>query len=87
HRLVVRPGGQSELYDCSADPGLTANLIDDPGSASVRESLRDRLLGWYVMTSGVPASDKDARGLPPFLRTPSFGEAGAVASFLDAAPS
>ncbi len=83
HRLVVRPGGGSELYDCAADPGLTENLIEDPSSAGVRDALRERLLGWYVMTSGVPAPDKDARGLPPFLRTPSFGAAAAVAGYLD----
>jgi len=83
HRYIHRPGGQSELYDVATDPGCTQNLIDDPAQAPVREALRERLLGWYVTTSGVPASDKDARGLPPFLRSPDFGEAADVAAYLD----
>jgi choline-sulfatase len=83
HRLVVRPGGQGELYDCAADPGLTMNLIDEPAAAEVREALRDRLLAWYVATSDAPPPDKDARAAPPFLRTPDFGEAADIGRFLD----
>ncbi|HEX3916545.1 MAG TPA: sulfatase-like hydrolase/transferase, partial [Caulobacteraceae bacterium] len=83
HRLVSRPGGQSELYDCVADPGLTRNLIDDASAAGVREVLRERLLGWYINTSDVPPPDKDARAAPPFLRTPDFGEAAGIGTFLD----
>jgi choline-sulfatase len=83
HRLIWRPSGGSELYDCAADPGLTRNLIDDPAHAGVREALTARLLDWYVATSGVPAPDKDARGAPPFLRTPDFGEAARIGRFLD----
>jgi arylsulfatase A-like enzyme len=83
HRLIWRPTGGSELYDCAADPGLTRNLIDEAASDGVREALTARLLDWYVSTSGVPASEKDARGAPPFLRTPDFGEAAGVARYLD----
>ncbi|MGH6970465.1 MAG: sulfatase-like hydrolase/transferase, partial [Caulobacteraceae bacterium] len=74
HRLIHRPGGQSELYDCAADPGLTRNLIDDPSAAGARGALTERLLTWAVNTAAAPPPDKDARGLPPFLRTPDFGE-------------
>ncbi len=83
HRLVWRPSGGGELYDCAADPRLTRNLIDDPAHAGVRDALTQRLLDWYVATSGVPAADKDARGAPPFLRTPAFGEAAQIGRFLD----
>lgn len=85
HRLIWRPSGSSELYDCAADPGLTHNLIDDPAHAGARDALTQRLLDWYVTTSGVPAADKDARGAPPFLRTPDFGEAAQIGRFLDEA--
>jgi hypothetical protein len=27
-------------------------------------------MDWYINTSGVPASDKDPRSLPPYYRTP-----------------
>jgi arylsulfatase A-like enzyme len=83
HRYIARPGGQSELYDCASDP--TLNLIDDAAHAGVREALSQRLLDWHILTSAAPPFDKDARALPPFLRTPSFG--AAPASFLDAAAS
>jgi choline-sulfatase len=83
HRLIWRPSGGSELYDCAADPGLTRNLVDDPAHAGAREALTQRLLDWYVATSGVPAADKDARGAPPFLRTSNFGEAAQIGRFLD----
>jgi choline-sulfatase len=81
HRYIHRPNGQSELYDVAADPACTRNLIDE--AAPVRDTLRDRLLDWYITTSGVPAADKDARGLPPFVRTPSFGAAAHVGGYLD----
>jgi choline-sulfatase len=84
HRLIHRPGGQGELYDCAADPGLTRNLIDEAEHAAVREALHDRLLSWYVNTSDAPPPDKDARGLPPFLRAPDFGAAASTGPFLDA---
>ena len=50
----------------------------------MRQALTERLLAWYVNTSGVAPPDKDARGFPPFLKTPSFGEAAALAAHLDA---
>jgi hypothetical protein len=81
HKYIVRPGGQSELYDCVADPGLTDNLIGDPGSDAIRGALTEKLLAWHIHTTAAPPLDKDARALPPCLRTPSFG--AAPADFLD----
>lgn len=83
HRYIHRPGGQSELYDCAADPSCTRNLVDDPAEGAIRQALTQRLLEWYVTTSGVPAADKDARGLPPFLRSPSFGARAGIGAYLD----
>jgi arylsulfatase A-like enzyme len=71
HRLVVRPEGQSELYDCAADPGLTRNLIDDRAHAGSRAGLERRLLDRYIETTGVPPTDKDPRGLPPSPAPPA----------------
>lgn len=72
--FVERPGGQSELYDRRSDPGETRNLIDSAGHAEVRARLQRRLLDWYVNTSGVPATNKDARDTPPFYPTARFPE-------------
>ena len=45
--------------------GRCRDLIEDAAAASSVESLRNRLLNWYLSTSGVPATNKDPRGLPP----------------------
>ena len=79
HRLIARPGGQSELYDLGGDP--TANRIDDPAQAVAKDALKDRLLAWFTITAAAPPVDKDARALPPYLRTPDFG--ASPADFLD----
>lgn len=65
HKLVERPGGQSELYDCVRDPANARNLIDEPSLAAIRHGLHQQLADWYITTSGVPPTDKDPRGLPP----------------------
>jgi choline-sulfatase len=65
HKLIERPGGQNELYDCRRDPANARNLIDEPDEAATRTALRQRLADWYITTSGVPPVDKDPRGLPP----------------------
>lgn len=71
HTYIARPGGQSELYDRQSDPGETRNLIDSKAHEGVREELQLRLMNWYIDTTGVPASDKDPRDLPPYYPTPS----------------
>ena len=71
HKLIVRPGGQGELYDCADDPGLRRNLIDDRSQAAVREDLTGRLADWYITTTAAPPLDKDPRGLPPSPATPA----------------
>ncbi|MGZ3376245.1 MAG: sulfatase-like hydrolase/transferase [Phenylobacterium sp.] len=65
HKLIERPSGLSELYDVRRDPANSINLIDDAAQAKTRTELRQRLADWYITTSGVPATDKDPRGLPP----------------------
>lgn len=75
HKLIERPGGQDELYDCRRDPANARNLIDEPALASTRTALQARLADWYITTSGVPPTDKDPRGLPP-ARKPRSAPAG-----------
>jgi choline-sulfatase len=84
YTLIDRPGGQSELYDRAVDPRETHNLIDSHAHASVREALRDRLLNWYINTTGVPPTDKDPRALPPYYPTPEHSnDPGALGRILD----
>lgn len=47
---------RDELYDTWADPAELHNRLDDPSLASVRDRLRQRLLGWMRET-GDPLAD------------------------------
>jgi arylsulfatase A-like enzyme len=72
HKLIVRPNGQSELYDCGGDPDMRQNLFGESSVAAVQAALQVRLLHWYVNTSGIAPMDKDGRDTPPYYPTPSF---------------
>lgn len=71
HKLIVRPNGQSELYDCEKDPAQNNNLFGTRGVATVEGDLQRRLLNWYVNTTGIAPMDKDQRAAPPFSPLPS----------------
>lgn len=83
HKLVVRPGGQSELYDVAKDPRELHNVYGDRSYAGVQEKLLARLLQWYVLTADVAPRDKDPRGSPPYYPTTHFGEADWQRKVLD----
>lgn len=72
HKLIVRPNGQSELYDCARDPDMRRNLYGEASVAAVQSALQTRLLNWYVNTTGIAPMDKDGRDAPPYYPTPSF---------------
>jgi choline-sulfatase len=72
HKLMIRPNGQSELYDCARDPGMKENLFGDSAVAAVQTALHARLLNWYINTSGISPMDKDGRDPPPYYPTPSL---------------
>ena len=72
HKLIVRPNGQSELYDCVRDPGMMENLFGQSSAAAVQSALETRLLHWYLNTTGIAPMDKDGRDPPPYYPTPSF---------------
>lgn len=74
---IARPGGQSELYDRQADPMETRNLIAERAHAPVRGEMQQKLMNWYIDTSGVPEEYRDARDMPPFVRDPVFPDAQA----------
>jgi len=72
YTYIARPGGQSELYDRQLDPMETKNLIVSRPHERMRSQMEERLLNWYIDTSGVPDEYRDAREMPPFVRNPSF---------------
>lgn len=74
HKLIVRPQGQCELYDCVRDPLLENNLYGSSSVAGLQDTLERKLLYWYVNTTGIAPFDKDQRALPPSEITRRFPE-------------
>src|SRR5581483_2407297 len=64
YKLILRPDGQSELYDLRKDPRELHNVYGSKIYASQQETLRARLLDWYVRTSDVAPWKQDGRGFP-----------------------
>ena len=73
YKLIERPQGVSELYDCVKDPQLRRNLYEDSAHRSVKADLKDQLLHRYMHVSGVPPLHKDNSELPPYYETPALG--------------
>lgn len=72
YKLVLRPQGQSELYDYREDAHELHNRYGESSVASIQTDLERRLLEWYLTTTGIAPRDKDQRNLPPFYPTPKF---------------
>ncbi|MDE2563654.1 MAG: sulfatase-like hydrolase/transferase [Sphingomonadales bacterium] len=75
HTYIARPSGVSELYDRQVDPMEEHNLFNARSHASIRDGLQRQLLDWYINTSGVPGTVRDARDMPPFYRNEVFPDA------------
>jgi choline-sulfatase len=63
-KLILRPDGQSELYDLARDPRELHNVYGDTGYATAQSNLEARLLNWYIRTSDVAPRALDPRGFP-----------------------
>lgn len=71
HKLIHRPQGGSELYSYEDDPQELKNRFSDRSLEAVRIELQQRLLEWYIDTTGIAPFDKDQRNTPPFYPTPN----------------
>jgi arylsulfatase A-like enzyme len=83
HKLILRPGGQSELYSYSSDANELNNLYGESGSSAVQCELERRLASWYVNTTGIAPFEKDQREAPPYYPYPSFNMKDWHAKLLD----
>jgi arylsulfatase A-like enzyme len=63
-KLILRPDGQSELYDLAKDPRELHNVFGDRSYASKQSALESRMLAWYVRTADVAPRQLDPRGFP-----------------------
>ncbi len=61
HKYTRRLYESDELYDLTADPMETTNLIDEPACAGVLAELTDRMLTWFQETADVVPRDPDER--------------------------
>lgn len=66
YRMVIRPDGQSELYDLKKDPRELHNVYGDRMYAGSQETLRGRMLDWFIRTGDVAPKKLDPRGFPKF---------------------
>ena len=58
---VLRRHDNDELYDRSADPSETTNLVDVERHAAVIAQMRSHILDWLLETSGVVPWERDPR--------------------------
>lgn len=64
HKLIVRPGDVSELYDLAVDPQELRNVHGRSSHAAIQQQLERRMLDWYVHTSDVVPFERQPRGFP-----------------------
>lgn len=62
HKLIYRIDDVSELYDLTADPRETVNLIDREDYADVQRQLEQAILNRLMTTSDVTPETEDPRG-------------------------
>jgi choline-sulfatase len=85
HKLIVRPQGQSELYEYASDPREENNLFGERRVQDVQVRLQMKLLDHYIETTGIAPMDKDQRDCPPFHPTRTdIPKAGWQKELLDA---
>ena len=81
-KLIIRPQGQCELYDCVRDPKLTTNVIGSHRYQKDEAELRARLLNWYINT-GVVKAHRNSPDLPPYNPVPELRKNKSEAEILD----
>ncbi len=72
HKLILRPNGQSELYDYRSDPQELQNLYGNSTAPTQQCDLERSLAAWYINTTGIAPFEKDQRNAPPFYPTAAF---------------
>jgi choline-sulfatase len=83
YRFVSRPQGDSELYLLHDDPLEKNNLYGDKSVQGVQQEAMERLLHWYVDTTGIAPWGTDSRDFPPYIPHPDFSASPSAAEILD----
>lgn len=61
HKYVMRLYEEDELYDLEKDPEERHNLVCDPSSAEILQTMKNRILTWYMETADVVPRSADLR--------------------------
>jgi choline-sulfatase len=73
YKFVSRPQGQSELYLYKEDPTELHNRYGEKSVAGQQAEAHERLLHWYVNTTGIAPWDRDQRTFPAYVPRPKVG--------------
>ncbi|MEO6924181.1 MAG: sulfatase-like hydrolase/transferase [Bryocella sp.] len=71
YKFVRRPQGQSELYVLDSDPRQLRNRFGERSVATLQDAAQQRLLDWYINTTGIAPWDRDQRAFPPYAPQPN----------------
>lgn len=83
YTFVSRPQGVSELYLRKDDPQERRNRFGEVSLTAIQHAAEQRLLHWYVNTTGIAPMDRDPRGFPEIVPMPEFPK-GTANRILDA---
>ncbi len=72
YTFVSRPQGMSEFYLIKDDPEERDNRFGEKSCLTVQHSAEQRLMQWYVNTTGIAPFNRDPRGLPEIVPMPEF---------------
>jgi len=72
YTFVSRPQGVSELYLRKDDPQERHNRFGEASLTAIQHAAEQRLLHWYVNTTGIAPMDRDPRGFPEIVPMPEF---------------
>lgn len=62
YKYIYCPDEFDELYDLQTDPRETRNIINAPGSAPIRNEMKEMLLRWMLRTNDAVPMNRDNRG-------------------------
>lgn len=74
YTFVSRPQSVSELYIRKLDPQERTNRYGEASVAEVQRRAEQKMLQWYLNTSGIAPWDRDPRDFPTHIAQPDFAE-------------
>lgn len=83
YKFVSRPQGDGEFYLLRNDPRQMDNLYGDRSVRDAQQEAQQRLLDWYINTTGISPWGADSRDFPPYIKPPNFSGSPSSEKILD----